>query len=228
MAKWIRFKRKNSTSVEFGKLLDGDSAVQGQVTVYRGNMFNGTETTDELLDVNDIELLIPCWPSKMIGLWNNVRSIAEKKDLPIPEEPLYFLKPSNCYLAHQGEIQRPDYYDGRINYEGELGVIIGKSCRNISESDAENFIFGYTCVNDITALTLIGKDPAFPQWCRAKSMDTFGAFGPSISTEIDVDLLTVQTVYRGKMKQNYPISDLILFSFSISKYTVSRYDIIPR
>ena len=119
MAKWIRFKRQNSTSVEFGKLLDCDSAMQGQVTICQGDMFDGAVATDELLDVNEIELLTPCWPSKMIGLWNNVRGAAVKKGLAIPEEPLYFLKPNNCYLAHQGEIQRLEDYDGSSSYEGE-------------------------------------------------------------------------------------------------------------
>ncbi|MBT5032317.1 MAG: fumarylacetoacetate hydrolase family protein [Proteobacteria bacterium] len=213
MAKWIRFKRQSSTPnsapVEFGQLIDDDSEAPGQVTVHTGDLFEGSKSTDEILQVNNLDLLTPCWPSKMIGLWNNVRSAAEKKGLAIPEEPLYFLKPSNCYLPHQGEIQRPDYYDGRIIYEGELGVVIGKTCRNVSESDAGDYIFGYTCVNDVTALTLIEKDPTFPQWCRAKSMDTFGAFGPSICTEIDADQLTVQTIYRNKVMQNYPISDLI-------------------
>ena len=208
MAKWIRFHRQASDAAEFGTIV-ADDAEQRQVTVHQGDMFDAPEATDEVLDVSELELLTPCWPSKMIGLWNNVRSAAEKKDLGIPEEPLYFLKPSNCYLAHQGEIQRPEYYDGRIIYEGELGLVIGKTCRNVSEAEAGDYIFGATCVNDVTALTLIDKDPTFPQWCRAKSMDTFGAFGPSIETDVDVDQLTVRTIYRNKEMQNYPISDLI-------------------
>ena len=208
MAKWIRFKRQNSDAAEFGTIVN-DDAGQRQVAVHQGDMFGAPVSTDELLLEGDLEVLTPCWPGKMIGLWNNVRATAEKKELGIPEEPLYFLKPSNCYLPHQGEIQRPEYYDGRIIYEGELGIVIGKPCRNVSEADAANFIFGYTCVNDVTALTLIDKDPTFPQWCRAKSMDTFGAFGPSIDTDVDVSGLTVQTTYRNKVMQNYPISDLI-------------------
>jgi 2-keto-4-pentenoate hydratase/2-oxohepta-3-ene-1,7-dioic acid hydratase in catechol pathway len=208
MARWIRFKRQNSETVEFGAIVAND--VDGRhVTVYQGDIFSEPVATDEVLQENDLTLLTPCWPGKMLGLWNNVRSVAEKKDLGIPEEPLYFLKASNCYLAHQGEIQRPEHYDGRIIYEGELGLVIGKTCRNVSVDEAADYIFGATCVNDVTALTLIDKDPTFPQWCRAKNMDTFGAFGPSIETDVDVDSLTIRTIYRNKEMQNYPVSDLI-------------------
>jgi 2-keto-4-pentenoate hydratase/2-oxohepta-3-ene-1,7-dioic acid hydratase in catechol pathway len=209
MSKWIRFRRQNSQLEEFGKLLDDVEFEQQRVAVCGGNLFDNPEPTNEVLPVSDLDLLTPCWPGKMIGLWNNVRTAAEKQGLAIPEEPLYFLKPNNCYLPHLGQIRRPDYYDGRIIYEGELGIVIRKACRNVSEAEADDYIFGYTCVNDVTALTLIEKDPTFPQWCRAKSMDTFGAFGPSIESDINVEQLRVQTLYRGKLRQDYAISDLI-------------------
>jgi 2-keto-4-pentenoate hydratase/2-oxohepta-3-ene-1,7-dioic acid hydratase in catechol pathway len=209
MSKWIRFRRQDSQLDEFGQLLDDTDIELQRVQVCRGNLFDSPQATDEILQVGDLTLLTPCWPGKMIGLWKNVRSAAEKQGLSIPLEPLYFLKPNNCYLPHQGLIRRPAYYDGRIIYEGELGVVIGKACRNVSEQEAEDYIFGYTCVNDVTALSLIDKDPTFPQWCRAKSMDTFGAFGPSIETDADAEQLRVQTYYRGKLRQDYPIADLI-------------------
>lgn len=227
MAKWIRFKRHNSPLIEFGKLLEGDSVEQGQVTLYKGDMFDGAEPTDELWDVNELELLTPCWPSKMIGLWNNVRSTAEKKGLAIPPKPLYFLKSSNCYLAHRGEIQRPAYFEERIIFEAELGVVIGRNCRNVSEADAGDFIFGYTCVNDITAPTIIGEDPTFGQWCRSKSMDTFGAFGPSISTEVDVDQLVIQARYRDKIRQDYPASELIFSPVQLVSFLSQDMTLFP-
>lgn len=209
MSKWIRFRRRDSQVNEFGKLVDDVDFENQRVTVCEGELFASAEATDETLPLKDLILLTPCWPGKMIGLWNNVRTAAEKQGLAIPEEPLYFLKPNNCYLPHLGQILRPEYYAGRIIYEGELGVVIGKVCRHVSAEEAKDYIFGYTCVNDITALSLIAKDPTFPQWCRAKSMDTFGAFGPSIRTDVDVAELQVQTFYRGKLRQNYAIGDLI-------------------
>jgi 2-keto-4-pentenoate hydratase/2-oxohepta-3-ene-1,7-dioic acid hydratase in catechol pathway len=209
MSKWIRFRRQDSVTDEFGHLLDAGAFEDQRVKVCVGDLFAGATVTDEILQVADLKLLTPCWPGKMLGLWNNVRPFADKQGLAIPSEPLYFLKPNNCYLPHLGQIQRPQYYEGRIIYEGELGVVIGKACRSVSAAEAADYIFGYTCVNDITALSLIDKDPSFPQWCRAKSMDTFGAFGPSICTDVDVEQLQVQTLYRGKLRQDYAISDLI-------------------
>ncbi len=209
MSKWIRFRRRGSQLDELGKLLDDVDFEHQRVMVCSGNLFADPVPTDEVLQVKDLNLLTPCWPGKMIGLWNNVTSFAEKQGLAIPEEPLYFLKPGSCYLPHLGLIRRPRSYEGRIIYEGELGIVIGKVCQGVSLQQAGDYIFGYTCVNDITALSLITRDPTFPQWCRAKGMDTFGAFGPSISTDVDVENLQVQTLYRGKLRQNYSISDLI-------------------
>ena len=215
MSKWIRFRRQDSQLEEFGQLVDDVDLDNQRVNVCTGNLFDHAEATGEILDVENLQILNPCWPGKMIGLWKNVRSTAEKQGLSIPDEPLYFLKPTSCFLPHLGEIQRPDYYDGRIIYEGELGVVIGKTCKGVSELDAKGFIFGYTCVNDITAMSLIDKDPTFAQWSRAKSMDSFGAFGPSICTDVDPERLRVQTTYRGKIRQDYAISDLIFSPYQI-------------
>ncbi len=215
MSKWIRFRRQDSQLDEFGKLLEDVGFENQTVSVCSGNLFEQSEPTDETLNIQDLEILNPCWPGKMIGLWKNVRSVAEKQGLSIPEEPLYFLKPNNCFLPHLGEIQRPEYYDGRIIYEGELGVVIGKVCKGVAEAEAAHHIFGYTCVNDVTALSLIDKDPTFAQWSRAKSMDTFGAFGPSITTDIEPDALQVQTYYRGKLRQDYAISDLVFSPYQL-------------
>ena len=209
MSKWIRFRRQDSHLDEFGKLLDDVDLELRRVNVCIGDLFNSPEPTDEILDVKDLNLLTPCWPGKMFGLWKNVATAIESQGLTIPEEPLFFLKTNNCYLPHLGEVRRPEYYEGRIIFEGELGVVIGKVCKSVSKAEADDYIFGYTCVNDTTAPELIRKDPTFPQWCRAKSMDTFGAFGPSITTHVDPEQLKVQTFCRGKMRQDYAISDLI-------------------
>ena len=84
----------------------------------------------------------------------------------------------------------PKSYSGKVIYEGELGIVIGKRCRAVSEPTRSRTIFGYTCINDVTAAELIGKDPGFAQWTRAKSFDTFGVFGPVIATGIDPSTLS--------------------------------------
>lgn len=86
--------------------------------------------------------------------------------------------------------------------------MIGKRCAMVSEADAGSVIFGYTCVNDITAVDLLKKNPSFEQWARAKSFDTFGVFGPSIATGIDPMKLSVRTIVNGVERQNYPVADM--------------------
>ena len=162
----------------------------------------------EKLEFASVKVLTPCVPGKMICLWNNFAANAKKQNLSKPPEPLWFLKASNAFLAQGEAIKRPPSYAGKIVYEGELGIVIGKQCSNVSEEEAEACIFGYTCVNDVTAIDLLNKDPTFAQWVRSKSFDTFGAFGPVIATGLDPMTLSVRTILNGAERQNYPVSDM--------------------
>jgi 2-keto-4-pentenoate hydratase/2-oxohepta-3-ene-1,7-dioic acid hydratase in catechol pathway len=201
MTHWLRFEHQSK--IGFG-VLDADN-----VRIYDGDMFDHPHATGEVLPVDQVTLLTPVLPQKLIALWNNYRALAEKLGQAIPLEPLYFIKTPNSYLAHKGVIQRPLGYEGKIIFEGELGIVIGKTCKAASIEDAESAIFGYTCFNDVTALDLLNKDSSFTQWTRAKSCDTFGAFGPVIATGLDPQTLTVRTLLNGKERQNYPCSDMI-------------------
>lgn len=200
MEQWVRFEYRSEEG--FGILRDD------QVEVYQGDMFRESKSTGELLPVADINLLIPSQPTKMIGLWNNFRSRAEKEGWSEPVHPLYFLKASGSFLATGQAIKQPVTYDGPVAFEGELGIVIGEHCCNINERDAEKYIFGYTCVNDVTAKDLLKEDPLFVQWSRAKSFDTFGAVGPAITTGLEVDSLIVKSLVNGVEHQNYPVSDM--------------------
>ncbi|MEN8197060.1 MAG: fumarylacetoacetate hydrolase family protein [Pseudomonadota bacterium] len=201
MAHWIRFERGGESG--FGTLEDGN------VLVHEGDMFSNPRSTGQTLALADLKVLTPCVPSKMIGLWNNFHALAEKLNLTAPEEPLYFLKGNNSFLATDSVIRRPASYDGRVIYEGELGIVIGKTCTAVSEREAPGYIFGYTCVNDVTAVDLLNKDKTFAQWVRAKSFDTFGVFGPVIATDLDPAGLSVRTVLNGDERQNYPVADMV-------------------
>jgi 2-keto-4-pentenoate hydratase/2-oxohepta-3-ene-1,7-dioic acid hydratase in catechol pathway len=106
-------------------------------------------------------------------------------------------------------IRRPAAYSGKTTYEGELGIVIGKTATAISPERADDFIFGYTCVNDITANDILGRDPTFAQWARSKGIDGYGPFGPVIVAGIDPAKLVVRTILNGVERQNYPISDMI-------------------
>jgi 2-keto-4-pentenoate hydratase/2-oxohepta-3-ene-1,7-dioic acid hydratase in catechol pathway len=107
-------------------------------------------------------------------------------------------------------IRKPGSYDGKVLYEGELGIVIGRRCTRVDEAEAADAIFGYTCINDVTALDILNADPAVPQWARAKSCDTFGPCGPAIATGLDWSQLHVRTALNGRERQNYPTSDMIL------------------
>ena len=123
MAKWIRFEQDGKTG--FGTL-EGDT-----IAVHTGDMFAGAKPSGETLKLSDVRILTPCEPSKMICLWNNFHQLAAKNDFKEPKEPLWFLKAPNAYWPANRPIERPATYAGKIIYEGELGVVIGKKCFNI-------------------------------------------------------------------------------------------------
>jgi len=198
---WARFQ--HAGRVRFGTL-EGDA-----VRPHEGRLFESAQPTGERLLTSDIAWLTPCEPSKLIALWNNFHAVAAKQGLAVPAEPLYFIKGANSYCAHLQPIRAPASYAGKVLFEGELGVVIGKECKDVSETDAAKYIFGYTCVNDVTALDLIQRDPNFAQWTRAKSFDTFGVLGPVIATGLDPLGLSVRTIVDGKERQNYPVSDMV-------------------
>jgi 2-keto-4-pentenoate hydratase/2-oxohepta-3-ene-1,7-dioic acid hydratase in catechol pathway len=201
MSHWIRVQHQGRE--RFG-LLEGDN-----VRLHSGNLFGEHAATGESVALRDAKVLTPVTPGKMVALWNNFRALAAKLGNPIPPEPLYFLKANNSFLAHEETIRVPAAYPGKVVYEGELGIVIGKHCTAVSEVDAPRHILGYTCINDVTAAELINKDATFAQWTRAKSFDTFGVFGPVIATGLDPAALSVKTVLNGQERQNYPVSDMI-------------------
>jgi 2-keto-4-pentenoate hydratase/2-oxohepta-3-ene-1,7-dioic acid hydratase in catechol pathway len=201
MAQWIAFFQEGKPG--FG-LVVGD-----RVRICEGEMFSAPRETGTEVALTDVIPDLPCRPGKFIALWNNYHAQAAKQNLAIPAEPLYFVKTPNSYCAHEQAVSQPVGYDGRVVYEGELGVVIGRRCKNANEDEAGQAIFGYTCINDITALDLIARDASFAQWTRAKCFDGFGVIGPVIATGLDWKSLNVRTLLNGRERQNYPCSDMI-------------------
>ena len=124
MAQWLSYSHKGQAG--FG-VLNGE-----RIDVHVGDMFATPRSNGEQLDLADVQLGLPCVPGKFIGLWNNYHAQAVKQNLAIPLEPLYFIKAASSYAAHGQDILQPDSYDGRVVYEGELGLVIGKPCKNLS------------------------------------------------------------------------------------------------
>lgn len=201
MPLWIRYSHNNQTG--FGTL-DGTT-----VQVHEGNMFDAPVRIPLTLALDEVRLLTPCVPTKMIALWNNFHALAKKLEISEPTTPLYLLKANSSFLGTGETIARPRSYAGPVAYEGELGIVIGKTCKDATEDAADAAIFGYTCINDVTAAALLKEDPTFDQWARAKSFDGFGVFGPAIATDIKPETVSVRTVLNGTERQNYPLADMI-------------------
>jgi 2-keto-4-pentenoate hydratase/2-oxohepta-3-ene-1,7-dioic acid hydratase in catechol pathway len=182
-------------------VLDGD-------TLHPRSHLGSTEAAGDPVAIDTITLLPPVVPGKFIGLWNNFHAAAERNGWTPPEHPLYFLKPLSS-LAGPGATVAIPPAAGRTLFEGELGIVIGQTCQNADAATAETAIFGYTCVNDITALDILFADPSFPQWTRAKGFDGFGVIGPVIATGLDWQALTVKVLVGGRERQSYPASDII-------------------
>jgi 2-keto-4-pentenoate hydratase/2-oxohepta-3-ene-1,7-dioic acid hydratase in catechol pathway len=184
--------------------VDGD-----RLMIHEGDMFGTAAPTGESAALDGARWLTPCQPTKFIALWNNFAAAAEKNGWAHPRTPLYFIKATNAYNAHERPIPQPPDHAGRVVYEGELGVVVGMRIKSATPAQAAAAIFGYTCVNDVTAFELIHQDPGFEQWTRAKSFDGFAAFGPVIATGVDPMGLIIRTLINGRERQNYPVSDMI-------------------
>lgn len=196
---WVRFAHDGAQG--FGMLEDE------QIQVCEGSMFSGARPTGQLVPLGAARLLMPVVPTKVIALWNNFHALGEKLSLPTPAEPLYLLKSPNSFLEPGGVIRHPGC-EGKVVFEGELAVVIGRTCKRVSEREALDHVLGYTCVNDVTHADILHRDASFAQWVRAKGFDTFCPFGPSVATGLDPATLVVRTMLDGVERQNYPISDM--------------------
>ncbi len=198
MQRWVRFEHDGETG--FGTL-------HGEVIqVHEGDMFNAPSSTGRTLMLPAVKLLMPVRPGKVLALWNNYMALAAKLGLADPAEPLYFMKAPSSYLDPGGTIVAPPG-QGKIVFEGELAVVIGKRAKAVSEAAALDHVFGYTCCNDVTAAEVLNRDSTFAQWVRAKSYDSFCPLGPCIATGLDPSTLVLKTWLNGQLRQDYPIAD---------------------
>lgn len=180
-----------------------------QIALYDGSLFDGPTATGETVPIADAVWLPPVEPRQFLALWNNFHERQQKEQTQIPDFPLFFVKLGESLSAHQRPIRRPPGFTGRVKFEAELGIVIGRPCFQVDRAQIDDCIFGYTCVNDVTAPQPLFANPEFPQWCRAKSFPGFGPIGPFIATGLDPAGLRVRGVLDGEVKQDYPVSDMI-------------------
>ena len=196
---WVRFV---DDGVERFGTLEG-----ARVRIWHGNMFEYPQRGDRTVALEDVRLLMPVQPTKVIALWNNFKALGEKLQLAAPAEPLYLVKTPNSYLAPGGTIRHPGG-GAKVVFEGELGIVIGRTAKQVGEAQALDHVLGYTCANDVTVADILNRDASFAQWVRAKSFDTFCPLGPAVATGLDPEKLRVRTLLDGQVRQDYPISDM--------------------
>ena len=217
--KYVRFTTASQATPAYG-VLQGDV-----VTQLDGAPWSGGRPTSSNVALSSVALLAPVAPSKIIciGLNYHAHVQASFSADTAPEEPLIFLKPPSSIIAPGDKIVHPPESE-RVDYEAELGVVIGRKGRHIPASEAESFIFGFTCVNDVTARDLQKKDG---QWSRAKGFDTFCPVGPWIVPELDYRDVLVEGIHNGEIKQSGRTSQMIFNIPHLVSYISSVMTLLP-
>jgi 2-keto-4-pentenoate hydratase/2-oxohepta-3-ene-1,7-dioic acid hydratase in catechol pathway len=172
----------------------------------------------------DVRLLAPVLPSKVVAIGRNYADHAAELGNEVPDDPIIFLKPSTAVVGPRDPIVYPAQLSERVDFEGELAVVIGRLCRQVPPERVAEVIFGYTCANDVTARDLQAKDG---QWARAKGFDTFCPLGPWIETDIDPADLELTTIVNGEIRQNSRTSLLLHDVTALVAYVTAVMTLLP-
>ncbi len=219
--KYVRYEYEGR--IRFG-VLEGD-----RVAELDGDYLFGARKTGSAVPCKDVRLLAPYIPRKIIGIGANYRSFLDWKKKEYPDHPGIFSKPSTAVLDPGGTIVLPDP-SHTVNYEGELAVVIGRKAKNVRADDAMSYVFGYTCINDVTDNTMMFDEDK--KWTRGKGCDTFAPLGPAVVTdEIDPEDALIETRLNGRVVQHMSSSDMYfhipaLIEFVTKYITLEPGDVI--
>lgn len=216
MAKFLRFERPGAT---------GWGVVQGQrVEALSAAPWAGGRPTGVSYDLAEVRLLAPSQPSKIVCLGRNYRAHAAELGNEPPREPLIFLKPPSAVIGPEEPIVWPPQ-SNRVDYEGELALVIGRRCRRFTaEDNALDYVFGYTCLNDVTARDLQKADG---QFTRSKGFDSFCPLGPMVATDLQVQNLIIETYVNGERRQRGSVGEMIFPLDVIIRYVASVMTLEP-
>ncbi len=199
--------------------------VEDKVKIISKNFLDGAfGYTQEKYDLKDVKILSPIKPSKIIGVGLNYSKHIEELNMKKPQVPTLFLKPSTTVIAHNETIIYPKHMSKRVDYEGELAIVIGKKAKNVTEEEAKKIIYGYTIINDVTARDLQFQDV---QWVRAKSFDTFSPIGPFVVKDIDPLNLKIQTKLNGEIRQDSNTSDMLFDVYRLTSFISQIMTLLP-
>ena len=192
-----------------------------------GDYIHGAERTGRSMARGEVELLAPYIPGKIIGVGANYKSFLDSKKREYPVRPRIFQKPRTAVIGPGEAIRLPDPSHA-VSYEGELAVVIGKRCSKVKSQEAMDYVFGYSCINDITDKTMFEEDVI---WARGKGCDTFAPIGPVVTDEIDPEDAMLETRLNGKVVQHMSTADMhfhipALIQFISAYITLEPGDII--
>lgn len=202
-----------------GRVKKGTEIIQvliedGKIYEAEGNVFDGLIRTDRQLNPVDVTFLAPVTPGKIMAVGKNYYAHVKEFDSKIPTSPIIFMKPTTAVIGPNEAIVRPAISE-RVDYEGELALVIKKRARNVKAEDYRDYVLGYTILNDVTARDLQYADG---QWTRGKSFDTFAPIGPVITDEIDPECASIKTCLNGKTVQQsntekfiFPLGEIFEF-----------------
>ena len=180
-----------------------------------GDPFGEWARGPEVSSLAGIRFLSPCEPTKIIAVGLNYFSHAKEMGSPLPEEPVLFLKPPSSVVGHRDSVVYPRHLSHRVDYEGELALVIGRRGRNIPREEAFEYVLGYTCANDVTARDLQRRDG---QWTRAKGFDTFCPLGPAIAADLEASCLMLTTRVNDRIRQRASTSEMIFSVDALVSY----------
>ncbi|MCP2339815.1 fumarylacetoacetate hydrolase family protein [Actinomadura rupiterrae] len=197
---------------------------ENTIAAIAAHPFGDLTFTGHRFPLADVRLLAPILPSKVIAIGKNYAEHAREMGGEPLAEPVVFSKPSTAVIGSGEAVAYPEKLSQRVDFEGELAVVIGRLCREVPASRAQDVILGYTCANDVTARDLQKQDG---QWTRAKGFDTFCPLGPWIETELDPSDLAITTRLNGEVKQQARTSQLMHGIPELVEYVTQVMTLLP-
>ena len=211
MVKFARFEYDNKI---FEGLVEAED-----IQVIKGSFWNHYEVSDKKHRISEVHFLPPTIPTKIVCVGQNYLGHIQELGVPVPKEPVIFLKPPSCLIGHEHPIIYPRNAE-RVDYEGELAIVIKQTMKYIEETDTLNYVLGYSCFNDVTERNMAAKDPFL--LTLSKGFDSFGVLGPWIVTDLDPGHLSLKTYLNGELKQQDNTENCV-FSVQLVLSFISQY-----
>ncbi|OEF98691.1 fumarylacetoacetate hydrolase family protein [Desulfuribacillus alkaliarsenatis] len=213
--KFVRFQLKNKV---MNGIIEDDL-----IREIDGTFYDDYSLTNDYYKISEVKLLSPVQPSKIVAIGVNYRDHGEEMNIKPPSEPIVFLKPPSAIIGQEDDIIHPSMAN-RVDYEGELAIVIGAQAKDITKERADEYILGYTICNDVTARDLQAKDN---QWTRAKGFDTFAPIGPWIVNDLGYNNLHIETRLNGKVVQQANTNQMIFKVDELVEYISQIMTLLP-